>query len=223
MLISQLDAPVALPRLPASIPIDTPASVLRRRPDVAAAEQRLHAATAQVGVVTAALFPRLTLTGMLETFAFHSDGMFRSQGESNLVALGIDWSFLDVVRVRARIKAANTDSAAALAQYQQTVLLALEDAENALIRLSRARSEVEYLACAAADSTRDVELARVRFQAGAIGLYEVLDAERTRLQNDEALADSRTRSIKSAVSVYKAVAGGWPQQLPERADVALMP
>ena len=131
-LIAELDAPAPLPALPARIDPDTPAELLRRRPDVAAAEQRLHAATARVGVATADLFPRLSLRGMLGTFAFNSGGLFNGAGESNLVALGIDWSFLDVGRVRARIAASNAEASGLLAQYQQTVLLALEDVENCI-------------------------------------------------------------------------------------------
>jgi multidrug efflux system outer membrane protein len=208
-LIDDLDAPGPLPALPGPIDPDTPPDVLRRRPDVAAAEQRLHAATARVGVATADLFPRLTLEGMLGSYAF--GGMFTSRSETNLVALGIDWSFLDVGRVRARIAASNADAAGLLAQYQQTVLLALEDTENALIRYANTRTEDQHLERAAFDSMRAAQLARTQFHAGTIGLYEVLDAERVQLQAQDAFTDGRTRAAVSAIALYKALAGGWPQ------------
>jgi NodT family efflux transporter outer membrane factor (OMF) lipoprotein len=219
-LIADLDAPGPLPALPARIDPDTPAELLRRRPDIAAAEQRLHAATARVGVVTADLFPRLSLQGMLGTFAFSSGGLFNSAGETNLLALGIDWSFLDVGRVRARIAASNADASGLLAQYQQTVLLALEDTENALVRYSHTRTEDEHLERAAADGARASELARVQFQTGTIGLYELLDAQRVQLQAQDAFADGRTRSALTAIAVYKALAGGWPQHLPGQEEQA---
>ncbi|CAB3765247.1 efflux transporter outer membrane subunit [Paraburkholderia solisilvae] len=211
-LIAALDTPGPLPARPSRIDPDTPGNLLRRRPDVAAAEQRLHAATARVGVATADLFPRLTLEGMIGSFAF--GGMFNVGSETNLVALGIDWSFLDVGRVRARIAASNADASGLLAQYQQTVLLALEDTENALVRYSNTRREDEYLEHAATSSTRAAQLARTQFQAGTIGLYEVLDAQRVQLQAQDAFAEVRTRSAATAIALYKALAGGWPQHMP---------
>jgi NodT family efflux transporter outer membrane factor (OMF) lipoprotein len=211
-LIAELDMPGPLPALPDRIDPDTPANLLRRRPDVAAAEERLHAATARVGVATADLFPRLTLEGMIGSFAF--GGIFNSGSETNLVALGIDWSFLDIGRVRARIAASNADASGLLAQYQQTVLLALEDTENALVRYSNTHREDEHLERAAAESTRAAQLARTQFQAGTIGLYEVLDAERVQLQAQDAFADGRTRGAMIAIALYKALAGGWPQPMP---------
>jgi NodT family efflux transporter outer membrane factor (OMF) lipoprotein len=215
-LIATLDRPGPLPALPARLDPDTPGDLLRRRPDVAAAEERLHAATARVGVATADLFPRLSLQGMLGSFAFSSSGLFSSGGETNLLALGIDWSFLDVGRVRARIAASNAEAAGLLAQYQQTVLLALEDTENALVRYSHTQREDEHLERAAADSALASQLASTQLQAGTIGLYEVLDAQRVQLQAQDAFADGRTRSALTAIALYKAMAGGWPQHLPPR-------
>lgn len=218
-LITQLDTPAPLPALPAQIDPDTPGNLLRRRPDVAAAEEQLHAATAQIGVVTADLFPRVSLSSMIGTFAFGAGTLFQSQSESNRVLLGIDWSFLDVGRVRARLAASRADAAGYLAQYQQTVLLALEDTENALVRYSRTRAEDFHLEQAAVDSERAAQLASVRYRAGGIGLYEMLDAERTQLQAQDAFADARTRSAIAAVALYKALAGGWPKQLPQREEL----
>ncbi|MDQ2703152.1 MAG: efflux transporter outer membrane subunit [Pseudomonadota bacterium] len=219
-LVATLDAEVPLPSLPATIDPGTPGEVLRRRPDVAAAEARLHAATARIGVATADLFPRITLGGLIGSQAIDSSMLFERDSETRLVALGIDWSFLDIGRVRARIAAADADAAGELARYQQTVLLALEDTENALVRLDRARAEDAHLERAARDSARAARLARIRFEAGATGLLEVLDAERTRLQAEDAFADGRTRSATSAVALYRALAGGWPQSLPLREVVS---
>ncbi|MRW90056.1 efflux transporter outer membrane subunit [Duganella sp. FT80W] len=214
MLQTELSTARPLPALPASIDPDSPADVLRRRPDIAAAEARLHAATADIGVAKAALFPRLSFSGLLGYQAFHRDAMFRSSSQSNYGLLGIDWSFLDVGRVRARIAASSADARAELAHYQQTVLLALEDTENALVRYSRTRSEDDMLSRAAQDSAQAARLARLRYQAGEIGLYELLDAERVLLEAQEASADSRTRSAVAAVTLYRAMAGGWPERLP---------
>jgi len=218
-LIAELTPQKPLPVLPARIDPGTPGDLLRHRPDVAAAEQRLHASTARIGVATADLFPRFTLGGLIGSQAIDSGALFERDSETRLVALGIDWSFLDIGRVRARIAASDADAAGELARYQQTVLQAMEDAENTLVRFDRARDEDAHLESAAIDSARAAQLARVRFEAGATGLLEVLDAERTQLQAQDAFADGRTRSASSAVALYKALAGGWPQTLPLREAV----
>jgi NodT family efflux transporter outer membrane factor (OMF) lipoprotein len=219
-LIAELEPRQTLPALPARLDAGTPGDLLRRRPDVAAAEQRLHAATARIGVATADLFPRFTLGGLIGTQAASTGALFERDSETHLLALGVDWSFLDVGHVHARIAASDADAEAGLARYRQTVLLALEDTENALVRYAKARAEDEHLERAAIDSENAAQLARVRYEAGAAGLLDVLDAERTQLQAQDAFADARTRSVTGAVGLYQALAGGWPQRLPQREGIA---
>jgi NodT family efflux transporter outer membrane factor (OMF) lipoprotein len=219
-LIAELDAPRPLPTLPDRLDADAPGTVLRRRPDVAAAEHRLQAATARIGVATADLFPRFTLSGLIGSQAIDAGSLFERDSETGFVALGIDWSFLDAGRVRARIAAADADAEGELARYEQAVLVALEETENALVRYARARTEDGHLERAAVDSANAARLARLRFDAGAADLLEVLDAERTRLQAEDAFADARTRSVVAAVGVYRAMAGGWPDRTPNRVKVA---
>src|SRR5690606_12356701 len=127
-LVAVLGPQGALPPLPPRIDPGTPGVLLRQRPDVAAAEARLHAATARIGVATADLFPRFTLGGLIGSQAIDSSALFERDSETRIVALGIDWSFLDIGRVRARIAAADADAEGELARYRQSVLLALEDA-----------------------------------------------------------------------------------------------
>ncbi|WP_043007028.1 efflux transporter outer membrane subunit [Comamonas testosteroni] len=220
-LIAALDAPAALPQLPQSIAPGTPAELLRRRPDVAAAEARLHAATARVGVATAELFPRLSLGGLLGSSALGAGALFEAGSASRSVFLGVDWSFLDVGRVRARIAASEAGAQIALAQYQQSVLLALEDTENALVGLARTRTEDAHLAQAAEQRARAEQLAQRRYRLGSVGLYEVLDAQRDLYAAQDAAADSRVRGLRAAVALYQALAGGWEGQPPARPMMAL--
>ena len=219
-LVARLDAASpSLPALPGAIDAGTPGDLLRRRPDVRAAEHRLHAATARIGVATADLFPRFTLGGLLGTQSLESSALFGRDAETRLVALGVDWSFLDVGRVRARIAASEAAAAGSLARYEQVVLGALEETENALVRYGHARLEDAHLERSARDSARAAELARVRFDAGAADLLDVLDAERSQLLAQDALADGRTRSATALVDVYRAMAGGWPEQPPAQVRV----
>jgi NodT family efflux transporter outer membrane factor (OMF) lipoprotein len=215
-LLADLNSPEPLPALPPGLDPGTPGDLLRRRPDVAAAESRLASATARIGVAKADLFPRFTLGGLIGGQAVNAGSVFERDGETRFVALGIDWSFLDFGRVRARLAAAHADADGELARYEQTVLRALEETENALVRFDHARDEDQQLSGAAIDSAKAAQLARIRYEAGAADLFEVLDAERSNLQAQDAAAQGRTRSFTDLIDVYKALAGGWPTQLPTK-------
>ncbi|NDK37529.1 RND transporter [Pseudoxanthomonas gei] len=214
-VLAGLDAITPLPSLPETIATGTPAELLRRRPDVTAAERRLGAATARVGVATADLFPRFTLGGLIGSQALDAGALFERDSETRLIAFGIDGSFLNVGRVRSRIAAANAATAADLAAYEQTVLLALEETENALVRVSRSAEENAFLERAAAAGARATAIARLRYDNGAIDVLDVLESERASLQAEDAFAQGRVRNTLAVVSLYKALAGGWPQYVPK--------
>jgi len=214
-LVSELEMARPLPHLPKRIDPGTPADVVRRRPDISASEQRLHAATELIGVATADLFPRVSFAGLLGMNGFHADSPFDGFSAVNQAALNIDWSFLDRGRVRARIAASRADGDAQLAQYQQSVLLALEDVENALVSYARSQDRDVQLELAARDSKSAADLASVRFKNGATGLLDLLDAQRVELQAEDAYAESHSNSGVSAVLLYRSLAGGWPQHLPQ--------
>lgn len=214
-LAAELEVVGELPSLPENLAAGAPAELLRRRPDVAAAERRLHAATARIGVATADLFPRFTLDGLIGSQALDTGALFERDSETRLIAFGIDGSFLNVGRVRARLAAANAAAAGDLAAYEQTVLGALEETENALARLSLSGRESGHLQQAAAAAARAADMAHLRLDHGAIDVLDVLDAERSRLQAEDAFAQSRVRNTLAVVSLYQALAGGWPQYVPK--------
>jgi len=213
VLVSELDVVMPLPDLPKRIDPGTPIDLVRRRPDINASEQRLHAATEQIGIATADLFPRINFAGLLGMNEFHGDTPFDGVNAVNFAGLNIDWSFLDRGRVRARIAASRADGDAQLAHYQQSVLLALEDVENALVSYARSQDRDIQLQLAAKDSKVAADLANVRFRNGATGLLDLLDAQRVELQAEDAYAESHSNSALSAVLLYKSLAGGWPQHL----------
>ena len=217
-LVASLQAIQPLPVLQDPVAAGAPSDLLRRRPDVAAAESRLEAATARVGIATADLFPRFTLGALVGSQAADAGALFGRDSESGQVTLGVDWSFLDVGRVRARIAAAEAGADENLARYEQTVLLALEETENALVRYRHARTELEHLHSAADAGRRGAELARLRFEGGLVDFLDVLDAERARLDAEDQQALGQARTAKALVAVYRALAGGWPEQRPLRAS-----
>ncbi|KGD65233.1 NodT family RND efflux system outer membrane lipoprotein [Alcanivorax nanhaiticus] len=222
-LLAVLSPVQPLPDSVPVIPVDSPAEVLRRRPDIAAAEQRLAAATARVGVATADLFPRFTLSGLLGSVATDSSDLFSGSAESRRVALGVDWTFLDYGKVRARIEASDADSRAALAAYQQAVLLALEEAESRLVSYREARARAERLMLASEDAGRAAELARTRYERGFIGYFEVLAAEQELTVIRDAEVRGRTNEVQAMVAVYRALAGAPQPQQHEGLAVAQTP
>lgn len=210
-LISRLDAIQPLPQIPAMLDPGTPAELLRRRPDIAAAEARLHAATARIGIATADLFPRLSLGGLLGSFALSGHDLFSANTATSNVFLGVDWSFLDIGRVRARIAASEAGAAEALAQYQQTVLGALEETENALVRLNRNKDELTTLQAAVQQRDKAESLAQRMYQGGTLGLFEVLDAQREQLTAQDLAAESQINAVRASIALYKAMSGRWDQ------------
>lgn len=215
-LLAELEPPQSLPRLPESIAVGAPANLLRRRPDVQAAERRLASATAQIGVATADLFPRVTFNGTLGVAATDLGDLFTRDGQTYAFGPAIGWAFLDLGRVRSRIAASDAGAQTNLALYEGTVLRALEEAENALVAYARAQREGAHLTESASASTDAARLARLRFDGGASDFLQVLDAERSLLDAEDRLAQSRTRTATALVAVYKAVAGGWPERLPRQ-------
>lgn len=206
-LVETLSPQSALPETLPVIPVDSPGDVLRRRPDIAAAERRLAAATARIGVATADLFPRFTLSGLIGSVAADTSDLFTGPAETRRVALGIDWTFLDHGKVKARIEAAGADSRAALASYQQTVLEALEEAETRLVRYQRAQQREKRLEQAMDNAEKAVELARARYEEGFIGYFEVLTAEQEFTATRDAAVRSRTAVTLAMVDVYRSLVG----------------
>jgi multidrug efflux system outer membrane protein len=205
----ELSEPQPLPALPTRIALGRPEDLLRRRPDIRVTERNLAAATARVGVETADLFPRVTLTGSVALQATSFLGLGDRGSDSFAVGPGIFWSAFDLGRVRARIRAADARTEAALAQYEQRVLLALEETENALVDFTRQQASRDFLRASAQASTTAQNLARQRYQLGVADFLTVLDAERTLLEAQDRLADSETLTATALLAVYKALGGGW--------------
>jgi multidrug efflux pump len=208
-LVSTLSTPLPLPGWPALIALGKPADLLRRRPDIRLAERNLAAATARVGVATADLFPRITVLGSVGVEAGSLRGFGQGGIETFSIGPSIFWAAFDLGRVRARIRAADARTEAALAQYEQRVLLALEETENALVDFQRQQARRDLLRTVVQASQKAAGLARLRYQFGVSDFLAVLDAERTRLIAEDLLADSETRTALTLIAVYKALGGGW--------------
>jgi NodT family efflux transporter outer membrane factor (OMF) lipoprotein len=205
----ELSKPLELPTLPTLVALGRPDDLLRRRPDIRVTERTLEAATARVGVATADLFPRVTLAGSVALQAGSFLDVGKGGSDTFSVGPSIFWAAFDLGRVRARIRGADARTEAALAQYEQRVLLALEDTENSLVDFTRQQARRDLLRASAQASEKAQNLARQRYQFGVADFLTVLDAERTLLAAQDQLADSETLTATALVAVYKALGGGW--------------
>jgi len=193
-----------------ALTLGTPESLLRRRPDIRAAERSLAAATARIGVATADLFPRVSFVGTVGLQADTFAGLGKSGAETWNFGPRITWAALDLGRVQARIKGADARAEASFAIYERSVLIALEETENALVDFGQEQTRQQFLQTSAEASQKAADLAHQRFEGGVTDFLGVLDAERTLLEAQDRLAASQTRTATAFVAVYKALGGGIP-------------
>jgi len=192
-----------------SIPVGLAGDLLRRRADVRAAERRLAAASAAVGVEVANRYPRFSLTGSFGSDAEELADMFTAPSEAWNIAGVLQWPVFDAGRRRANVEAAEARFEAALAAYDGAVFAALGDAEAAFSSYLYAANERETLEQAVLDRQRSLELARLRFGAELDDLFPVLDAQRQLLALESRLANTERAELVAAVNVYRALGGGW--------------
>lgn len=209
-LTAELSAPQFLPATLPTLALDNPEALLRRRPDIRAAERSLAATTAHIGVATADLFPRVSFVGSVGLQADTLAGLGKSGADTWSFGPRITWAALDLGRVQARIKGADARAEASLAAYERTVLTALEETEGALVDFGREQERQQFLAASSAASQKATDLAHQRYDSGAADFLSVLDAERTLLEAQDRLAASQTRTVTALVAVYKALGGGIP-------------
>ncbi|HYC67411.1 TolC family protein [Brevundimonas sp.] len=199
------------PQLSQPIPVGDGAALLARRPDVRRAERNLAAAAARVNVATADLYPRISLGGSLGSTALDAADLGDDASFRFSVGPLISWSFPNVFAARARIEQAGAGSDAALATFDQTVLVALQETETALANYANELDRRSALQAARDQAANAARLSRLRFEAGADSFLTVLDAERTLAGADAQLAASEALVTTYQIAVFKALAGGWSE------------
>lgn len=206
---AELDLPAALPRAPAVATAGGPASLIRRRPDLMAAEYRLAASNARIGEAIAAWYPRMALTGLLG-FATAGGGSLIASGAAQArIAAGLRWRLFDFGRVDAEVAAARGGEAEALALYRQAVLRATEEVENAFTALVKREAQAATLSAGEAALSRARERAFAAWQGGVVSLVEVLDADSRLLRTRDARIQAEAEAARAAVASFRALGGGW--------------
>lgn len=212
-LDADLGAPVrdaaAVPLPPPSVTVGDPAAMLRRRPDIRAAERTLAARHAQVGQAEGARFPRLTLLGLIGIGGTHPRDLTHLGDYSAIAAPQLSWNVLDFGRIGAGIEQAEGVRDEAEAQYQLAVLGALRDAEDALSRFRQRRQTLATIARAKATADRAAELTWARQKAGTASLIDVLDVERQQLAAEQNLAQAQAALTNDFIALHKALGLGW--------------
>lgn len=208
-LLDEMNASRALPAPPDRIPLGQSSELLRRRPDLRAAERELAAATADIGAATADLFPRFTLLASAgRSSASSADLSIPRSNRYNATQL-IEWPVFQGFALRARIEAQEAEAQEALALYEQAVLQALADTESALVRYLNERETNAILEDALTSRQRAVTLARALFESGEEDFLAVLDAERELVTAEDEQALAQTRAVLELVTLYTALGGGW--------------
>lgn len=195
--------------VPPTLAVGIPADILRQRPDIRSAERKLAAETARIGEAEAALYPSTKLTGSIGITALTLHGLKESATKTNSILASISAAIFNAGKLREEIKLQTSVQEQAFINYQKTLLVALEEVENALVSLSGSRERVAALEIAVGSARNAVLLAHNQYSAGLVDFQTVLSTERSLLTVEDSLANAQNDEVISLITLYKALGGGW--------------
>jgi NodT family efflux transporter outer membrane factor (OMF) lipoprotein len=208
-LETELSTVAPIPAAPPVVPVGLPSELLLRRPDVALAERRLAAATANIGVAKSDLFPKFYLTGAAGFQGVSADEWFTSGSKFWSFGPAVQWRLFDAGRIRANVKVQNARQEQALASYENTALSAFEDVEDAMTAYAKEQIRRQSLEEAVKSSEESLRLANQLYGNGLANFINVLDAERSLYQAQDALVQSDKTVTTDVIALYKSLGGGW--------------
>ncbi len=214
-LRKRLSGSTALPRVPAEIAIGIPADLLRRRPDIRKAEFIAAAQSAQIGVATADFFPAFSISGAIGLEATDFGDLFSTSSLVKFIAPGFSWEILNYGRIANNVRVQDAKFQQALLNYQNTVLNAYAETENALVAFLKSKQEALYLSRSVRSAKRAAELVVEQYKGGIADYNRVVDIQRNLLLAEEQLIVARTDELTNLIAVYKSLGGGW---IPENVD-----
>jgi NodT family efflux transporter outer membrane factor (OMF) lipoprotein len=215
-LDAELLTPAPVPPVPPVVPVGLPSELARRRPDIRAAEAQLHAATAQIGVAVADFYPQIQLSGSIGLQALQAKDLGNWAARTYGLGPTISLPIFEGGRLRATLELRKGEQREAAIAYRQTVLSALADVSNALTSYDQEQIRRVQLQNAAQQNERAVSLATQRYRDGLTSFIDVLDAQRQELSAEQQLTDSTTTVSTDLVALYKALGGGWSEQIAEK-------
>lgn len=211
-LVDDMSVKRDIPLTPPLVPVGLPSDLLQRRPDVQQAERQFAAATAQIGVAKADLFPKFSLTGNIGLESVSANSWFDAASRYWTAGPTVQWQLFQAGSIVANVHVQNARQEEALNQYQQTVLTALEDTENALTDYAREQVRRESLAQSVAANKQALDLSTQLYKSGLTDFLHVLDSETSLYQTQDALVQSDQTVSLNLVQLYKALGGGWEDQ-----------
>lgn len=213
-LDGELRAPKAIPGVPPVVPIGLPSDLARRRPDVMQAEAQLHGATADIGVAVADFYPRITLSGSVGIQALQVKNLSTWNASQYAFGPSVTIPIFQGGQLTATLELRKAQQKEAAVKFQQTVLQAWHDVDNALTAYDAEQRRRDSLAAAVRASQQALSLARQRYQQGVADFLDVLTTQRTLLAAQQQYADSTTTISTNLVALYKALGGGWERTYP---------
>ena len=213
-LHAELGEPAPIPHEPAEVTTGLPTELLRQRPDVRQAERELAAQNARIGIATADLYPSFGLSGFLGLQAVSGGGFLSGDSVTWNIGLPIRWDIFAGGRIRSQIQAEEARTNQLLASYEQTVLAALEEAENAMVAYAKEVERRSRLSESVDATQRSLDLVLTQYRAGLTDFQNVLDTQRTLLLREDELAVAEGIVIGNLVRLYRALGGGWDPNSP---------
>lgn len=198
-----------IPDIPAISNTARPVDVLRRRPDVIAAERRLAASNARIGEAISDYYPKISVSGLLGFESVNGAQMFKAATFQPQAVGGLRWRLFDFGKVDAEVSGARGAEKEALARYRQTILRAAEDVEDAFVSLVEMEAHTQEVQSEVTSLTRARDSAQMAYTTGLIPLTDVLDADRQLLAAQDELALTRANTARAATSSFRALGGGW--------------
>jgi outer membrane protein, multidrug efflux system len=220
-LLSKLSKAQSLPVTPPDVPAGLPSDLLRRRPDIRQAEAQLHAATAQIGVAEADLFPKFSFTGNL-SWQNNLHDWFTGSSRASSFGPAMDWAIFQGGAIRSNIRVQEALRDQSFITYRKTVLTALQDVENALFAYGKEREHRQALSEAVTASHKAVAVAMQLYSAGQTDFLNVLQAQATLYASQNAFVQSNSNACQDVIALYKALGGGWetyPAVVPTAMDM----
>jgi outer membrane protein, multidrug efflux system len=208
-LLDQMTAEKPIPLTPPSVPVGLPSDLLQRRPDIQRAERELAAATARIGLATSDLFPKFSLIGMGGFESLSASDWFDYVSRYGSVGPSIQWELFSAGSIRANIHVQNARQEEALDSYQQTVLVALQDTDNALTDYAKEQVRHESLSQSVDANKKALDLSTQLYKNGLADFLRVLDSERSLFIAQDTLVQSNQTISLDLVQLYKALGGGW--------------
>lgn len=208
-LHAELREPAPIPSPPDHAAVGLPTNLLRQRPDLRRAERELAAQTARIGVATADLYPRLTLLGSFSFDASSSGNWITAAAQSLSLGPQVRWNLFAGGSIRSNIRAQDSLTEQALVRYEQTLLRAVAEVEDALVGYVEERQRFAALQRSTSAAIESVDLVKTLYMSGLIDFQNVLDRERSLSEEQDSLASSEGRVAQNLIRVYRTLGGGW--------------